>query len=118
MYFQTIVTLNALAFYSLKPNSYVKYFFNLKFDLEWVLENWESEGCDLWEEVRSADFYFNRMAYVYSLNIAADFGDMIGQPGGDQYRQLAERVKVKNRSFCYTNCLTERAKKQKLRHVS
>ena len=29
-------------------------------DLEWVTENWQSEGCDLWEEVRSKDFYFNR----------------------------------------------------------
>ena len=29
-------------------------------DMEWVLDNWDSEGCDLWEEVRSDDFYFNR----------------------------------------------------------
>ena len=29
-------------------------------DMEWVTENWKSEGCDLWEEVRSKDFYFNR----------------------------------------------------------
>ena len=32
----------------------------VSFDMEWVLENWESEGCDLWEEVRSDNFYFNR----------------------------------------------------------
>jgi hypothetical protein len=62
--------------------------------LEWVLENWSTEGCDLWEEVRSNDFYFNRMAYLYSLNVAADFGDMIGQSGGDAYRKLAETIKV------------------------
>lgn len=48
----------------------------------------------MWEEIISADFYFNRMAYVYSLNIAADFGDLIGQPGADQYRTLAETIKV------------------------
>jgi len=34
------------------------------------------------------------MAYVYSLNIAADFGDLIGQTGGDQYRALADKIKV------------------------
>jgi hypothetical protein len=34
------------------------------------------------------------MAYVYSLNVAADFGDLIGQSGGDQYRALAETIKV------------------------
>ena len=66
----------------------------LQFDLEWVQENWSTEGCDLWEEVRSNDFYFNRMAYLYSLNVAADFGDMIGQSGGDVYRKLAETIKV------------------------
>ena len=48
----------------------------------------------MWEEVRSNDFYFNRMAYLYSLNVAADFGDMIGQSGGDVYRKLAETIKV------------------------
>jgi len=50
-------------------------------DLEWVTENWQSEGCDLWEEVRSKDFYFNRAAYIYSLNTVADFADLIGQDG-------------------------------------
>ena len=60
-----------------------------------MLANWESEGCDLWEEVRSTDFYFNRMAYVYSLNVAADFGEMLGETSGpSQYRQLAETIKV------------------------
>ncbi len=53
----------------------------VSFDLEWVLENWDTEGCDLWEEVRSDDFYFNRMAYVYSLNEVAKFADLIGENG-------------------------------------
>jgi hypothetical protein len=35
------------------------------------------------------------MAYVYSLNVAADFGDMIGESAtANQYRQLAETIKV------------------------
>merc|ERR1711962_557978 len=65
----------------------------VKFDMAWVTENWEQEGCDLWEEVRSDDFYFNRMAYVYSLNVAADFGEMIGQDGS-MYRIVAEKIKT------------------------
>ena len=32
----------------------------VSFDMEWVVENWASTGCDLWEEVRSDNFYFNR----------------------------------------------------------
>jgi glucoamylase len=40
----------------------------IKYDLEWVLGNWQSDGCDLWEEVRSNDFFWNRAGYVYTLN--------------------------------------------------
>jgi glucoamylase len=63
----------------------------VSFDMAWVLENWKSEGCDLWEEVRSTDFYFNRMAYVYSLNEAAKFADAIGQSGAT-YRSKADEI--------------------------
>ena len=67
----------------------------LQFDLAWVVENWKSEGFDLWEEVKSNDFYFNRMAFVYSLNVAADFGNMIGRTEGEEYRTLAETIRVR-----------------------
>ena len=44
----------------------------------WNQPSWDWEltslvRCDLWEEFSSDDFYWNRMAYVYSLNAAADF---------------------------------------------
>jgi glucoamylase len=64
----------------------------VSYDMAWVTENWRQNGCDLWEEVRSEDFYFNRMAYIYSLNIAADFADQIGQSGAN-YRSVAEEIK-------------------------
>merc|ERR1711892_1065534 len=65
----------------------------IKFDLEWVTENWQSTGCDLWEEVRSDDFFFNRMAFIYCLNAAADFADQIGEGIGSSYRTVAEDIK-------------------------
>jgi len=58
----------------------------VSFDMEWVVENWASTGCDLWEEVRSDNFYFNRAGFVYSLNVAADFADAIGESAGSAYR--------------------------------
>jgi len=64
----------------------------VSYDMAWVTENWRQNGCDLWEEVRSEDFYFNRMAYIYSLNIAADFADQIGQSGAN-FRSVAEEIK-------------------------
>ena len=46
----------------------------------------------MWEEVRSDDFYFNRMAYVYSLNEVAKFADLIGEDG-QIYRDKADEIR-------------------------
>lgn len=65
----------------------------VKYDMEWVTENWAQNGCDLWEEVRSENFYWNRMAFVYSLNQAADFADLIGETAMvTTYRKVAEEI--------------------------
>jgi len=69
----------------------------VKFDMAWVTENWKELGCDLWEEVRSDDFFFNRMAYIYSLNVAADFADMIGESGA-AYRTKADEIATATKS--------------------
>ena len=76
----------------------------VKFDLEWVMENWGSEGCDLWEEVRSQNFYFNRMGYVYSLNTAADFADSIGDNSilANEYRKKADEILEATKSHWLT----------------
>eukprot|EP01061_Rhynchopus_euleeides_P003616 TRINITY_DN128_c0_g2_i1.p1 TRINITY_DN128_c0_g2~~TRINITY_DN128_c0_g2_i1.p1 ORF type:complete len:505 (+),score=209.55 TRINITY_DN128_c0_g2_i1:49-1515(+) len=63
-------------------------------DLAWVVDNWKSQGCDLWEEVRSDDFFWNRMAYIYALNEVADFADLIGMTGGDNYRSVATTIQT------------------------
>ena len=55
----------------------------ISYDLEWVVTGWTETGCDLWwdskrkwkwyrlfhfrEEVRSDDFFWNRMAFMYCL---------------------------------------------------
>ena len=49
-------------------------------------------GCDLWEEVRSNNFYFNRAGYIYSLNVAADFADKIGEARGEEFRTKANEI--------------------------
>ena len=50
----------------------------VKNDLEWVFSNWSSNGCDLWEEVRSSDFFWNRAGYVYALNMCEQLFNKIG----------------------------------------
>ena len=59
-----------------------------------MLTGWPETGCDLWEEVRSDDFFWNRMAFIYCLGVAADFSDRIGESMGDTYRATAEDIKV------------------------
>ena len=46
----------------------------------------------MWEEVRSNNFYFNRAAYIYSLNVAADFADKIGYSRGEEFRAKANEI--------------------------
>ena len=33
----------------------------IKHDLDWVVTGWDSNTCDLWEEVQSTDFFWNRV---------------------------------------------------------
>eukprot|EP00007_Cunea_sp_BSH-02190019_P005458 CAMPEP_0174229902 /NCGR_PEP_ID=MMETSP0417-20130205/783_1 /TAXON_ID=242541 /ORGANISM="Mayorella sp, Strain BSH-02190019" /LENGTH=490 /DNA_ID=CAMNT_0015307509 /DNA_START=116 /DNA_END=1584 /DNA_ORIENTATION=- len=37
------------------------------FDLNWVADNWPNNGCDLWEELQSNDFFWNRYNMRYGL---------------------------------------------------
>merc|ERR1712004_756549 len=62
-----------------------------------------------WEEFSSDDFYWNRMAYVYSLNVAADFADSVGQSGND-WRLLASEIAEETRPHFDGEYIYEAAK--------
>ena len=36
--------------------------------------------------------FFYRAGFIYSLNVAADFADMIGESEGSQYRSKADEI--------------------------
>lgn len=50
----------------------------IKYDLDWIHTNWGSDGCDLWEEVHSNDFFWNRMSFHYTLGLANKFFNDMG----------------------------------------
>merc|ERR1712166_1682805 len=50
----------------------------IKYDLEWVVANWEQNGCDLWEEIQSTDFFWNRFMFRASMHIGAEFAKSVG----------------------------------------
>jgi glucoamylase len=51
----------------------------IKYDLDWVAVNWQSNGCDLWEEVQSTSFFWGaytmRRAMVEGAAFARQMND-------------------------------------------
>lgn len=52
-------------------------------DLDWVAANWQIQGCDLWEEIRSDDFFWNR----FTMRAALTKGAAFAKAQGDADRQ-------------------------------
>lgn len=66
----------------------------VRLELDWVAANYESDGCDLWEEVRSGDFFWNRftmrMALLQGQNFTRDAGHDIER--ADKYGGVAAAI--------------------------
>jgi len=41
--------------------------------LDYVVDNWTEATCDLWEEIRVQDLFWNRINYRYALLAGAKF---------------------------------------------
>ena len=50
----------------------------IKYDLDWLASNWDQSGCDLWEEVQSTDFFWNRYTMRKALAHGAQFAQKMG----------------------------------------
>mmetsp|Transcript_33419 Transcript_33419/g.93798 ORF Transcript_33419/g.93798 Transcript_33419/m.93798 type:complete len:571 (+) Transcript_33419:58-1770(+) len=63
------------------------------YDLEWVNANWTSAGCDLWEEVTSADLFWNRYNFRYGLEVGAQVADVMGDNAtASRWRATAQEI--------------------------
>jgi len=47
--------------------------------LEYVLESWNSDTCDLWEEIKANDLLWNLMAYHFTLKKAINFAKIMDE---------------------------------------
>jgi len=64
-------------------------------DMSWVLSSWQKTGCDLWEEVRSNNFFWGQMSFVNALTKAADIADKVGKHSlVPQYQAMADTIKT------------------------
>lgn len=50
----------------------------IKFDLDWLMGNWQAEGCDLWEEVRLNDHFWGRTSFYYSFSLCETLFSKLG----------------------------------------
>ncbi len=67
----------------------------IKYDLAWVVDHWQEGGCDLWEEVRDANFFWNRMAFAYSLGEAVKFANRVGDSAmASKYQSTKDAVEA------------------------
>ena len=86
----------------------------IKIDLEWVLSNWQSDGCDLWEEVRSNDFFWGRAGYVYSLGLCEGLFNELGDSSfASRCSQTKNSVKGTLDNHWTGSFMTESANRQK-----
>lgn len=50
----------------------------IKFDLDYVVDNYASNTCDLWEEIRDADLFWNRFTMKKAMIVGAAFATKMG----------------------------------------
>jgi glucoamylase len=86
----------------------------IKYDLDWVADNWESDGCDLWEEIRSNDFFWNRFMFRAAMHIGAKFASTMGDSASSsKYSAAAQKLDDAVQSHWNGNFVYETDQRQK-----
>jgi len=82
-----------IAYADAKPSIADRAWAAIKRHLDWVAENYTSNGCDLWEEVRSSDFFWNRYTMRKSLMQGAAFATRVGDSSrASRYTETAKAI--------------------------
>ena len=50
----------------------------IKYDLDYVISNYDTNTCDLWEEIRDADLFWNRATMKKAMILGASFASKMG----------------------------------------
>eukprot|EP00434_Breviolum_minutum_P027511 symbB.v1.2.024326.t1/scaffold2287.1/size83372/4 len=87
-------SITCMAYASKKPSLNDRVWSLVKPNLDWLVANYTSETCDLWEEVRSNDFFWNRYTMRKALLLGAEFAKAVGKDEGRsaQYKQTADAI--------------------------
>ena len=76
----------------------------VKVDLDWTASNYNADGCDLWEEIRSTDFFWNRYTTRASLLKGSAFAKKQGDDTrSNTYRIAAQEIENELKSHIETD---------------
>jgi glucoamylase len=50
----------------------------IKYNLDYIVNGYGSETCDLWEEIKSKDFFWNRVTMAKALSLGSKFAATLG----------------------------------------
>ena len=65
----------------------------IKYDLDWIIDNYNSDSCDLWEEIRSTDFFWNHYTMRKALSLGAEFArKMWDETSASKYSTVASAI--------------------------
>merc|ERR1712190_629435 len=89
-----------MAYAAAKPAISMRIWASVKRELDWVSANYTSDGCDLWEEVHSKDFFWNlytmRKALLQGSNFAKSVANDVSRVA--TYADVAKTITEKLRA--------------------
>jgi glucoamylase len=56
----------------------------IKYDLDYITTQYSSSTCDLWEEIRDTDFFWNRITMKKAMILGAQFAAQMGDSASSQ----------------------------------
>eukprot|EP00929_Paragymnodinium_shiwhaense_P040513 TRINITY_DN2114_c0_g1_i2.p1 TRINITY_DN2114_c0_g1~~TRINITY_DN2114_c0_g1_i2.p1 ORF type:complete len:319 (+),score=91.45 TRINITY_DN2114_c0_g1_i2:1-957(+) len=80
-----------MAYAEKQPSVAERAWASIQKELDWVVSKYDSNGCDLWEEVQSSDFFWNR----YTMRKALLQGSKFATARGDSARASQYQAKAK-----------------------
>lgn len=65
----------------------------IKYDLDYVVSGYNSNTCDLWEEIRDPDFFWNRATMKKAMLVGAEFARAMGDSASaDSYTSAMQKI--------------------------
>jgi glucoamylase len=66
----------------------------IKYNLDYIVSGYNSNTCDLWEEITSNDFFWNRVTMAKALSIGSQFAATLGyNDDAKNWKNMANTIK-------------------------